>query len=1339
MKTQAARLLEKPIRSFERIGATSKGPGKESESARGRRLTAALARDDEQVFSADNRLTYSIVALDGTGVLLEAARAAKAVVDDKLMRKYAGPPQWSAPPANNDHEATSAPSAPAAAAAASSSASSGDVLARRRLSTTVAPLPPSNPQEPRREHRERNPPQGHACSFKELVMKHEGRSYAEVVATDDDFVREMSKVLEAKLPDDILARYNGRGPPASTPSNEPGTRPREQGAPGSRGGDAGGRSGGDAHHAASGGDAGGVLAREPPPESNAMLWRLLWATDACAHLPGQLLHSLRAIVERRCLQSAGTSDLAAAAATSVRRTGGSMGVVQGGVESTCSHKGTLVEMSGGGAPATRQKALGARVRSLSHAPSAVQSTEEGGGGGGGGGGAVGRLPSTSDPPPPPARLSRTSTIGSTRRSSRAVSKFRAVAKQVLRIIPWDAKYKSVACPPDETTTVEDVILTPELFNGDGGAQGGHGAHGETAFLLCALKGDELHRVVMLFLVEHYARKARAAAVREDAGDAPPPSPGAAAAAAVAERTGQVGSPPGEASAPGDGGGASPSAAATVERRRAAEIPPAEQLLKLVNATYEGPQYHGETALHFAVMHRDELMVRTLVEAGADVDAHADGLFFYERASTYFGGRAVGLAAHLGELRILDYLVEKGADVHFLDMGCLATFEVRKAGSREWHDWQTALDAWMHETPADVQRDVRSSQSWKGKGSVTRDKSRLTPVAEGQRSVHSLACFVSQKQPFCSVGTTILHVCVAHDQPDVFRHLVEAHGAQMHLRNSWEQTPLAIAATQGSVRVFEAALDCCGETLWEFGAIKCIQLPLLEIETQLEGSNDGKASVLRTLVRNKRYDHLSLRTMHQLINDKWRRFGWRVFWLQAIAFLTALLLLCAHVDCSTGAAECNRLYHAFLVSASVLLVLSLPPPRWPPWQQPQEGAPPTKLSRLSVRRVVAVLFSLRAFFALLIVSTILHPAALGTLLVRSTLVCSDDGDAAATLDIVVIKDEGVCTTGLLSANVVLAMAAIVGWANFVSLCAARSKRFGPFVNIMLHMTLNDVSRFVVFALCTLVAFSTATIALSRTYTYANNGTSVVVAEYTDTYGGSVGFFELLRLLLRAPFDDFAYLEEQAAEAHPLPYLSKALLVTYEVAMCLVLVNMLIALMNTTYQRRRKRAAEEWRGQFAELVLWLESTWLGELLRPAQLLTMEADDASGARADMDGDDIDGQRPRRVRAAPNAAYGYRWYHTREVTKPLSAEKVARFSMESGKDADSLLTPVRTWWYRIEIEQSLEAATGGDPALYSGGGCTHGGQHEGHSSSSRSHRTRRRSRYRQAPNVSEDDEDEE
>ena len=77
---------------------------------------------------------------------------------------------------------------------------------------------------------------------------------------------------------------------------------------------------------------------------------------------------------------------------------------------------------------------------------------------------------------------------------------------------------------------------------------------------------------------------------------------------------------------------------------------------------------------------------------------------------------------------------------------------------------------------------------------------------GQRGVlnlHNLASFVTEKQPFCSMGTTILHVCVVHDQPRIFTHLVRHFGTQMHLRNSWWQTPLATAATQG-----RAAAEAC---------------------------------------------------------------------------------------------------------------------------------------------------------------------------------------------------------------------------------------------------------------------------------------------------------------------------------------------------------------------------------------------------------------------------------------------------------------------------------------------------------------------------------------------------
>ena len=50
---------------------------------------------------------------------------------------------------------------------------------------------------------------------------------------------------------------------------------------------------------------------------------------------------------------------------------------------------------------------------------------------------------------------------------------------------------------------------------------------------------------------------------------------------------------------------------------------------------------------------DVELVGLLLAAGAEVDAQADGLFFYERASTYFGGPPVGLAAKLGNTRLAD--------------------------------------------------------------------------------------------------------------------------------------------------------------------------------------------------------------------------------------------------------------------------------------------------------------------------------------------------------------------------------------------------------------------------------------------------------------------------------------------------------------------------------------------------------------------------------------------------------------------------------------------------------------------------------------------------------------
>jgi hypothetical protein len=41
-------------------------------------------------------------------------------------------------------------------------------------------------------------------------------------------------------------------------------------------------------------------------------------------------------------------------------------------------------------------------------------------------------------------------------------------------------------------------------------------------------------------------------------------------------------------------------------------------VELIDAEYHGPEYHGEVAMHSALVNKDLEAVRFLVEAGADV-------------------------------------------------------------------------------------------------------------------------------------------------------------------------------------------------------------------------------------------------------------------------------------------------------------------------------------------------------------------------------------------------------------------------------------------------------------------------------------------------------------------------------------------------------------------------------------------------------------------------------------------------------------------------------------------------------------------------------------------------
>ena len=109
-------------------------------------------------------------------------------------------------------------------------------------------------------------------------------------------------------------------------------------------------------------------------------------------------------------------------------------------------------------------------------------------------------------------------------------------------------------------------------------------------------------------------------------------------------------------------------------------------------------------------------------------------------------RALGLAAHLGEFEILDYLVDVGADIDFLDEGCLSTFKLpsHAANSIARKDWQRHV-------------------SFVSAGSLDSSAFGSNPLQELARRYLS-----GDPAAFCSNGTTALHVCVMHDQPAMVR-------------------------------------------------------------------------------------------------------------------------------------------------------------------------------------------------------------------------------------------------------------------------------------------------------------------------------------------------------------------------------------------------------------------------------------------------------------------------------------------------------------------------------------------------------------------------------------------
>ena len=80
---------------------------------------------------------------------------------------------------------------------------------------------------------------------------------------------------------------------------------------------------------------------------------------------------------------------------------------------------------------------------------------------------------------------------------------------------------------------------------------------------------------------------------------------------------------------------------------------------------------GQHALHIAIINQNLHMVKELVSRGADINSpRAIGTFFHASLSSqshfYYGEHPIAFAACTGQVDIVEYLFEKGADLYVCD-------------------------------------------------------------------------------------------------------------------------------------------------------------------------------------------------------------------------------------------------------------------------------------------------------------------------------------------------------------------------------------------------------------------------------------------------------------------------------------------------------------------------------------------------------------------------------------------------------------------------------------------------------------------------------------------------
>eukprot|EP01061_Rhynchopus_euleeides_P007418 TRINITY_DN16472_c0_g1_i1.p1 TRINITY_DN16472_c0_g1~~TRINITY_DN16472_c0_g1_i1.p1 ORF type:complete len:1030 (+),score=278.70 TRINITY_DN16472_c0_g1_i1:441-3092(+) len=431
------------------------------------------------------------------------------------------------------------------------------------------------------------------------------------------------------------------------------------------------------------------------------------------------------------------------------------------------------------------------------------------------------------------------------------------------------------------------------------------------------------------------------------------------------------------------------------------------------------------------------------------------------------------------------------------------------------------------------------------------------------------------------GNTVLHMCVWHNLPHMYEFLEQLCKEEMpsfyecgltSCYNTDGLTPFTLAAERGHMEMFSYLLESNTQVTWNYGPHSLRAVFIDEIEPS--GISDGKPGILQLLVDNNHLKLLALPLIRNFLHQKWNSYVKRVF-IKRIAMVVFYVI-------------------AFMVAGFK--------ERSPPtgcftehiWGD-QEHTPgvflqsATNFSRLDsfVRCESNTFFTFHGWWNLTerVADFIVLSGAIwkGS---RELGEMSEGGlngyfGVKGSMLLENVLSSSCCLFTLLSyvcrafksdiENLCGALAALLLWSYILWLMLG-FKQTGPFIIMIWKMLMDDMIQFLAIFLTFQLGFTQAFYLVLDTDSEGKGDDGYLfVAHMRKSFEVLLGEVSL----------------DITSEMTSYPLIAYLLMVIYVILVTILLLNLLIAMMSTTYSEIQEEADTIWNMEFSRMILSLES--------------------------------------------------------------------------------------------------------------------------------------------------------